>query len=1046
MKKVLSFLTAVCLVLSSVSFAAFADEIAAETEYKNGDVVASWDFEDGEVPPTDDIFPWGVTGRGTVTSTLTNIRDGISDNRYIEMKVEADGTSSLNRWGNVSFKIPDTARDKDGTFTFQVKAKFAPNGDTTRNVPQYYMGFYPHEKNNEHSIYAFINSDASGRVQSKAGNNVKQLNTASTTPEAKSYSVQFDGATDSYRFFYPSEWNTYRFVVRKNKEGYEYADLYINGKLWKTIGTKTEGQYNNKDFDLSTDKMKYFNFMVWMASNTDSTKQCNGGTVYFDDAKFICGATEPDLTTLSNTEISNVAAKGTFETESFTFDTAEAGAKSANTQVESGRALGAFNVDKAVEVKKGGGGKTENDGYVSTTSAQTSHTGFLDSHEYLKTQATELRVGDTLEISADIKFDSVDSIFQIKTDAANVDTTFTVNNSAQQDDRLAFNFEPTCWSYGAYGKNNDTGGSVALRGSARHSFGVNLPINKWINIRIFIKSTGEEDLPELSIYADGRELVKNEKMNRWYKQASKYAFSSDNKDSSDPSQIADTDSDGNFIRIQGKDLIGGLSKLECFASKVSYDNIGFTSYLAVEKPEIKSAEIIENIEKANGAGFISARGKVYTDSKTVKEVVDTFALESDEAIKSFKVVDESGNTISSEGYEITEAAGNYVVITLKSDETVYVSLVKNDLSQNIMQTSNEKTFGDFSLTSLTASEEAAKSGKAEEDKAIKLTAASSAEGTALYTWNSADPGVIEFSFLADENTNFYFGLRANLLWIDEYQNADRAWYKLLRFENNKIYGMDNNGGTTYDGAKYNEIGSYKNGEWTKIRIDFRKQNKQAWVSINGAETVGLTNGPAATIYYLKDLKFTVPAGKSITLDDVRATKGTYAKDVAPVITDNEDGDIKVLDGKLFLDLESYDNLEDVEAFATVPENLKVSQIMLGEQKTAVVENNGIYSYYPYGVYSFSGIRTNDDGVPEKIELIGKTAEQAGNAKLFAAVYEGTKLVDVKTTDLTLEQDGLGVLCAELNNYTAPGFEEGQTLKYFVWNVTNLAPLGFLTFE
>lgn len=1072
MKKVLSFLTAVCLVLSSVSFAAFADDSSADVQYNDGDVVASWDFEDGEVPKN--FVPWGraTTVEGhKITTTLTTKADNITDNKYLEAEVKSENNSSVNnRYGVVSIPVPEEAkRSSDGAFTFEARVKFAAGNDGERN-PQYYMGLYPREKDIENASYVSLTSDMKGspRIECVDSTTFKTMseyddkdsNGNATAqhrmiPAKKTYGKSFDG--ESNRFFYPAQWCTYRFVARKNADNQYYADVYVNGRLWYSVGTKNNVM-NDAQKNGQSD-LKFFNFMVWMLGNeTGKTNGCMGGKIYVDNAKFMYGATEPNVYDMTaQDEINKVAAKGAFEMGVLDFDSNTTATKAGvdmtnNDQPQGSVGLGAYKVSDSgstkAQIKKSGFGKTEDDVYMYRQG------GFIDTAAQVKKGLTELRSGDTIEISADVKFDSNSSAFQIKTNTSSVDTN--IGTTSQQDDRLGFHFAPTFWSYGAYGSIENDSGSTFLANNSNpsqcysitHSYSHPFPANKWIKLRLFITNDGDNNLPKLSAYADGIELVKNEPTKLWYKQASVNATKS-------ASEVEDSE------RIKGGDLLSGLENVRFFANGVAYDNIKITNYLGVT-PDIMTETtsvpyILNAAINADNGDYVASKGTVYVGEKTLAEVKEKFGLDTDDAIKNYVVVDGDGKVVDKSAYGETKAGGNYVVVTMTNDETYYASLFKNEVSQNITEaTASDDTtkFGDFVLTNLTASGVTADAGRGADNKAVKLSATESANGEAKYSFNSYDAGVIEFSFLGDENTNFNFGYDVDYLFERECHKGNlnasnkvvqpteyRSHFDIIQINGNKVYGTKN------PNKAMEELGTYKNGEWTKVRINLGKASKPAYASVNGGEVKMLDNGPSVQINVVKDLKFTVTKGTSLTLDDVRVTKGTYAKDVAPKIVDNEAGDIKVLDGKLFLDIDSYDALEDVEAedFATLPEGLSVTEI--SEKNTAVVANNGIYSYYLYGVYSFSGIRTNDEtNVPEKVELIGKTAEQAGEAKLFAAVYEGTKLVSVKTTDLTLAADGLGVLCADLNGYTAPEVKTGQTLKYFVWNTTNLAPLGILTVE
>ncbi|MBQ8525138.1 MAG: hypothetical protein IJ460_00235 [Clostridia bacterium] len=1027
MKKALSLLLAVCMIITALPMAVFAEDAADTSSYKAGDLVWSYDFESvsgsllGNAP---EGFTFSNNSGASVLKADVVENAG---NKYLHHTTDRTGTTGgYSQYMQIA--VPDEAKDEDGYFTFEVDMKLEKfNAETMSAVDsanaslmkytEYNVGLYNVQGGNR-AAYFTMNPKAAA---DNGNSNGFALN-GDRIPSNVKQKVWLNGNTYD-QIWRPYAWNNYRFVVRKQQNADTgadeyFADLYLNGVYFYRIGQR------NTTANFAT-------FTMAMVMNAGITH----AGYYLDNPRFYYGVTEAD---------GAVSAKGAFKLDNFDFNDKPAytyAATDGSTTYASGypyiqgedvdhvmgtiRRYNAWNM--TLDIQKGKHGKAAEDSSLSVTGngrinfdrQVTESTS--NATTYSTPHGTMLAEGDTLEIATDVLF----------TDTSKAFTLQTYLHGDGGSDRLAIQVTPNYYGHGHWQDADDFQ-------NHRTEISPGLPLNKWIRLKLFITRGTSTSYNKYSIYADNIAIVENADLAYWY------------SDESFPDKaISDTP-----VSVKGEALKTGFSKIY-FHGNANYDNITFGRYLGGATYSVDS-NIPVIMGKDNPEGTMpSIRGKVFPGTCTLAEIISQFGLDTDEAVASYVVRDESGNTVT----DYTQAAGGkYIDITTAGGEHMYATLSADKYLQNVTEVT-DGAFGNFTLHdgAITAENVAAGYGRAASDNSIKITNTDTAnpDRVVKYTPNSYDNSVFELSFLADENTNFNMGY--DVLYIIDGGNTDarknntgsaRGYAQILTIKDGIITGHRNPSATVFN------IGTYNVGEWTKLRLRFDNAEKYGWVSINDGPEVKLDNGPGGYIYKIRDIYITLPAGGSQIIDDIRFMEGARVPATAPAITaiDSEELFVKgnsiiATDGLLggFVDM-AFDDAITVNPAASIVRYIDANGALVTDDSKDdtiakyVLTNNDTYTYYNVGFYNFDCITV--DGTTAKVELISKDIANVSNAKLITAVYAGESgaLKDASITDLSFAADAAGVPVATVSDYAEPASADGDMVTYYVWNMNTLMPL------
>lgn len=1011
MKKVLSMLVCLCMILTALPMAGFATEGEETVTYTAGDLVWSQDFESADAGS---IYNQTTTAASVDTTgglhyrmaaqggtTNTNVIDGAVNN-HLDFDFT---TTTAAGYSGVFIDVPESAKDANGLFTFEADVKF----DVPSNAPTdyYTMGVYGDAASRTpYRAEAKLTPPAMGaqiaqayKIESNGGGAVGLDSTANIAK----YLYPEESGTQ-LPLYYPYAWNNYRFVVRRNTTDYYYMDVYVNGWYSYTIYARKQTGDASK---VMTNSPKYVGLAMEITAG-------HTGGFSLDNLKFYYGITEESQAKYS---------KGKFTTGKFTFDSLAAqtydvqGAANNTSPViegadggimigQIGRAGSWNNFPQTLEIKKGQGGKAENNSsltagntgniqiYKNATDNQSAATAYSTS------VATAVAEGDTIEFASDIMFTSKDD------SVALITRTHDKSNGGIEG---VIYLTPNFYGHG-------TGLNAAKGNLATITPG--LPLNKWIKVKVAITRGTATTANKYSIYADNIGIVENAELTKWY-----------TNETNETSATGDT-------------LARGLSTLQLIGN-ASYDEITISRYIGGQSYSVDTnVPVILGKDNPTGANP-SIRGKVFAGDKTIAEILEQFSVDTDTAVASYVVRDANGKTVD----DYTEpAGGKYIDILAVGGEHLYATLSANNYLQNITD-ANEGALGDFTLAEdLTAADKAAGYGRLASDNSIELTNVTATEVQATYEVNSHNDNVVEFSFLPNEDTNFNFGFDWTLAWNNTIGDSSiRRYPTHLTIKDGKVTGAGNNN-------TVQEIGTYKSGEWTKVRLVFDHSSFWINVSVNDGTPAKYALGPGGYINTLNNVYITVPANGSVIIDDLKVIDGTLADIAAPSITEIEDEGLVLKSKAIIADdtliggfvADAFDTVK-VSPAGTVKQFIDENGALLtlDENNDSTVDkyvlvNNGTYTYYNVGFYNFDCI-TIGDGTA-KIELIDKAMADINGAKLITAVYSGTRLKTAKLTDLTFAEDENGVPVATVSAYEAPASENGDTVKYFVWNMSSLAPL------
>lgn len=1021
MKKVLSLILALCMVISAMPMA-FAEEAAETPAYKAGDVVWSYDFESDSGSLLNDA-PDGFTFSKTsgYTELLADVVEN-AGNKHLHHSFTRENTTA-NGSQYMQIAVPDAAKDENGFFTFEADIKLdAFNADTmtgmdgtTVKYTEYNIGLY-NAKGGNSASYFTLNPKEATKTGLKGG---IALN-GTRVPACAQQDVLLPSGYDSNSMnFRPYAWNNYRFVVRKQQNAETgadeyFADVYLNGRYFYRVGQRsTTGNFAT--------------FTVAIVMN----KGVKHGGYSIDNPKFYYGVTEAD---------GAYAAKGAFKIDNFHFNDKEAytyNATDGTTTYASGlpiiqgenvdhvmgsiRRYNAWNM--TLDIQRGKYGKAASDSSLAVTGSgrinftrQVADEASAASN-YSLPIATSLYEGETLEIASDVLFTDTSKQFTIQ--------AYTKIGG----DRVCINVTPNYYGHGHWQDADDFQ-------NHRKEINPGLPLNKWIRIKVFI-TRGTSTTPNTySIYADNIAIAENEKLEYWY-----------TTESFPDKVLSETP-----VVITGDGFADGFGTLFLHGNS-DYDNITFARYSGGATYSVDS-NIPAIMATNNASGTMeSIRGKVFAGSCTLAEIIAQFGLDTDEAVASYVVRDASGNAVT----DYSQAAGGkYIDITTAGGEHMYVTLAADKVLQSVTDATDGK-FGSFTLHdgAITAENVAAGYGRTADDMSIRITNSNTETHRVVkYTPNSYDNSVFELSFLADENTNFNMGY--DVLYIINGGNADarknntgsvRGYAQLLTIKDGVITGFQNPNSTVFN------IGTYKVGEWTKLTMRFDNAQKYAWVSINDGPEKRIDNGPGGYIYKVRDLYITLPAGGSQIIDDVLVKEGAKTFAAAPAITSVESEELFVkgdsiiaMDGLLggFVDM-AFDDAITVNPASSIVRYIDADGALVTDDSKDdtitkyVLYNNGIYTYYNVGFYNFDCITI--DGTNAKVELINKSIADVNDAKLITAVYGNDgALKTTSITNLDFAADNAGIPVAAVSDYAEPASEAGDTVTYYVWNMDTLMPL------
>ena len=962
--------------------------------YNVGDLVWSEDFESFEngddyaANPTNGIILGG--GNGAVVSST--IKEDVSGDKYLY----ATATSA----GSYSMQIPAgaAAQGDDKIFTIDVDMKF----DTMETVTaEYNVGLGDSARGI--GSYFTINPTPSNNANSSGF----ALNGVRTVANAFKQTIPGEEAKGNYRRIFASAWNTYRFIARKSSDGLYYADMYLNGAYFQLIGRRWGSGAQER-------------LIVAIA-----VKSAAGGGVSIDNIKCYYGAVESN----------DYVTKGEFTVDKYTFDECVVGEyKYVNNEggsevVAGGNADHAFGVIKRynkwgmnLDINSGKAGKAAGDNSLSVHSGGRVVFNNVNNDQGGNTAAYSTRYGtwvpegDSLEFSSDILFKDLKENWLLQLEAA-------VDN---QD--IAIEITPNFYSLGDWESPDDFQNN-------RERIAPKIPLNTWVNVRIIITRGTAETYNKLTIYVDDNVICENKDITTWY-------------------TATNTTVDGKTTTTYGEprkgDLLSkGLGKIY-FQGECDYDNITIKKYLLGQgftKP-VTVPTLVDQTTKV--ADYPSLRGKAYTDGRSIQNVIDAMGITGDYVVR-----DASGNTVT----DYTNAAdGNYIEFNANGKK-YYGAFVANNVVETINKTTGALGGFTFDETAVAVESVTKGAGREADDASILIKNISGADPETVNAvagprfvkeFNTDENAYMEFSFLADENTDFTVGYtvtyvrNGNKEGYSTKNGANRVYCDNIRISENVVQSTNSDNG-------YKKAGTYKNGEWTKVRFEWNSMNDNCIaVSVNDGAPVLMNNGIPAYLKTLKQITITPAANTSVVLDDIIVMEGYKSAPTAGKISDiteayvyNFDGTISIpaYYSNVFMSMNALGNSINVSPLTAAKKWIKADGSKASGNFDAVdklvLVNDGIYKYYP--VKNREGITEikNENGTSKMIvDVINDNIDDLTGSKFITAVYnkEDGTLVGAVMYDMEFAED------ASTSEFeiTPQSFDsETQTMKYFAWKLENM---------
>ena len=1025
MKRFLASFLSVSMALSSVGVIAFAEGEETVTPAKaQGDLVWSEDFEgyengaDFSTNPSHDISLSNMS-KETVSATI-NETDG--NNKY--MKLVADSTTTNNQTG--IFVPAGEAKDTDGVFTVDVDLKIPYNNT---GVPE--SADKPNSlKYTEYDIGLTSQTDASAlgsgarayftQQGNKTRDNLLWWSTGTDgNPKLNSvWAINGDRVPVSegivnnpeinktVRPYSFTAWNTYRFIVRPYSvtadDGvvtkYWYADVYVNGNYVYKVGVRSGA---NKELN---------GFYIKLNTRTGLYQE-----VSIDNIKMYYGAT-PVSTPDSNGN--SQLAKGVFNAETVTFNHLTPGAISEHKTVNDtkgiyvGETLQAnshpiiYGTDTSdyktltyeartmiarrhnawtttFSAVAGNGGKAKDDIYL-LTGGQGGRLRFDSALNDIMRTNTYLHEGDSIAISADIRFKS-------NTETFTFNPVISVNNNG-------IRINPY-WYSAAHYQNPDAYSTY------KTNFAQPIPLNKWVNIKIVLTRGTSESYNKMSIYCDNIPMVVNEEIDSWYANSS-YTNNELNTDATP---------------INGDSFKEGITQIY-FDNLTEYDNIKVDRYL---QTEYIAPAVPEVISKTHGI--------IYTGTKTAADIIAEYNIADDAAVKSYTVRDGAGDDIEA----TATAAGNYIAVETVDGDELYIKMLADE--EPIFAINSYEDYEKLGITPagvLNVSGVDGAYGKAVSDTGVKLSFDTQNKNHFFNIDCATDAKnlIFEISLLPNETTSLHVGYR-----IDTKDALNKEYTTAIRFENGDMKYYNNVVGK-YNPNEWHKIkiyfdrdakqilASFDGGATKKILTNMTYYSID-WIRVSLSDS---ENGSSAVIDDIKlyrgvDPVYTAP---SMTINDELSAKYFDKTISLPAYAVGTTDDVPE---ELFTTsfTAKYIDANGAEVADTTTVVDKV-----------VVENDGIYAYYD--VVIRDGITLVDNETEGKITAIvdGVSEEDIySNVKLLRAVYNADKaLVSTAIYDVPFEVDENGDIVnwsveTVADEYTPA---EGETVKYFAWGMADNA--------
>ncbi len=1014
MKRILALLMSVCMALSSIGAVALAEET-----YALGDLVWSEDFEnqDNASVLKDTKFRLSAKGGELNSAAADNayhqIKKSSSDNKFLE----------INTAGGIY--VPAGAASAKGVFTVDVDLKMEYS---STKAGEYNVGMVTPIGGalyNRNRAYFTQKANAATNQMSW----IKNGNGTAGTPASefnKFYSPdETTRAADQNAAYAFSDWNTYRFIVRKNSNNVPYADVYVNGQYAALIGNRKGNDNTTVDFAA---------FFVGI-TNADST--CK---VSIDNIKMYYGAMETDA----------YFTKGKFVSDSYDFDELivdkvySTPNEANNDAVDSegtalnesrpllylSKTLGALSRNKKWATKHvakaGMGGKAADDLYLSNTGRPGVYIHSASGRgntSYISTHATNIGTyvpeGASIEISADVIFESHNTML-------NFEPTFKGAGGLN-----GIRISPYYYS-AAYWQNPD------WNANASEGIMPGLPLNKWVNIKIVITRGTSTTCNKLSIYADNRAICENVELDQWY------AYN----------QFT-TDTEGSYSLIENAAPITGSGfkgftdiRLSGDATK-SIDNIKVTRYFggAFEAP--KAPEVFKKVP----------RGIIYAGDKKVSDIVAEYGL----ANEAYTIRDNSGTEITDTA---VNAAGNFIEVEAEDHEKLYIAMTAD---KDIFSASDVTEF--IAAFSESASDGGGKAsatnglyGK-DTDSAMELKAQTCTtmqnDGVTPknnHFWNSDSVGAaysgkntsFEFSVRTDENSVFNAGYRVvtcedkNEGFGTVTSNKGEEYMWPFSINKGSIYYSKNN----TSGVK---VCNYRANEWVHVKFYLDYEKDVMTLSINGSEPVVVLDNATSTVKYIDYFRLSLgSATDCAVVDDVKVFTGNEIVRTAPQMSysneydtvstyfdrtisysayEMESGEMKMSDRDVTVSPESA-----VKVYTDAEGNTVSADAVVTNGAKTVAVNDGIYQYYTHSAREAITVLKAEEGKVNIIvdDNVNENPVTSG-IKLIRAAYgaDGT-LASASIVDVPFEADSFTAV-VKTDAYTPAS---GEAVRYFVWDMTD----------
>ena len=291
MKKLLSLLLTLAMMVTALPMAVSAEEATETPAYTAGDLVWSYDFENDNGSLLDNAPKGFIFGKEAGSSNLVADVEENAENKYLHFSVDNASTTASHAQ-TMTISVPDAAKDENGFFTFEVDLKLEKyNADTMTGGgknSEYNIGLYG-TKGSLLGRSNFTFSPTNATANSSGNLAINGTRTPSSVSHKSWANTNVEG-----HIFLPYAWNNYRFVVRKTDSNQYYADLYLNGWLTYTVGQR----FQTSDFS-------EFKLEVVLPAAVKH------GGIYIDNPKVYYGVTEAEQT---------IVAKGAFHLDNFDFN------------------------------------------------------------------------------------------------------------------------------------------------------------------------------------------------------------------------------------------------------------------------------------------------------------------------------------------------------------------------------------------------------------------------------------------------------------------------------------------------------------------------------------------------------------------------------------------------------------------------------------------------------------------------------------------------------------------------------------------------------